>query len=1060
MSLILSIAAASIFSGQDAIEPRLLRFPDVYGSQVVFGYAGDLWITSTEPNAMARRLTSHVNLETRPKFSPDGKWVAFTGSYDGNPDVYVISVEGGEPKRLTFDPGTDNVIDWTKDGRVAYASNAQSYPTPKLQFVDPDGGIPSQTPIQEISDGSFFEDGNTIAYTRAPSQGFNWRRYRGGTQGKISIYNMSTNTYSELPHKREQSYWPMVAKNSIYYVSDKTGGVLNLYRYDLGSKKDTQLTSYNDSDIKWPGSDGKSIVFERDGYIYLTDLKGSEPRKLSPRILGENLAARPTLRPLSDQISNIALSPSGARVAVEARGEIFSVPVKTGDTRNFTNSSGARERLPAWSPDGKSIAYVSDVNGDPQVFMEPQLGGEAVQLSTNAPHDIVAISWSPNNKMIAIQTRPSELWVLDVATKSMKKVGQPYTGGFGTMGYDWSPDSKWIAAIFSGENLLGALYMYDVDGAKLTKVSEGYYNDTNVSFDLSGKYLYLLSERTFNQQAFGISGVSMDVQDATRAYVITLAKDTPDPLNPTNDEETAGEQPATPTATPSRVDLEGMADRAVPLPFSAGTYGGIIGLKNAVLVASQTGVTKFDLATRESQAILASPITGSLSFNPDRTKVAYNMGGSIGVLDVRPGIAIGQGRVNTSAVEAVIDPRKEWKQIFWEAWRWTRDNFYDPNMLGLNWKQIGDHYAGYLQYVNHRSDLNTVLGMMIGELGTGHSYVTGGDMGAGARTVNTGQLGADYAVVSGHIQFKKIYKGHNFEEQNRSPLQDPGVDVKEGDFLLEIDSQPVTPNTHPSSLLVGKAGRQVTLTVNSSPSLSGARKVRVRPTGSEQSLRYVAWADENREKVAKLSGGRIGYMHVPNTQFEGATEFVKGYRSQADKDGLIVDERNNGGGFFPTFFIERLMRSNVLAVQQRNGEDFMDDIAISGPKAMLINYYAGSGGDMFPYLFRARNLGPIIGTRTWGGLVGIGGYAPLVDGGGITAPEFAIYDPKTNTIVAENTGIDPDIDIDNRPDLVAQGRDPQLEKAVEVVMEQIKKLPPRVKRTKLPIVGKNGHVGG
>jgi tricorn protease len=1046
-----------------AEETRLMRFPNINGDTVVFTYAGDLWVAKTS-GGNARRLTSHPGLETRPKISPDGTMVAFTGSYDGNPEVYVVPIEGGEPKRLTYEAPNDNVLGWTPDGRIAFASTAgMPVGQQRLWIVNPQGGLPIRTPIEEITEASYI-DSDTIAYTRVSSYNFNWRRYRGGTQGRISLYKFSTNSYSELPAGREQNYFPMVVGGDIYYVSDKNLGTLNLYKYNLASKRETQLTKYSDADIRWPSTDGKNIVWERNGYLNLYDVATGGIKSFSPKIPSENLQARPYLRNLANQIGGGSLSPSGARVVVEARGELFSVPVKAGDTRNMTQTSTARERFPAWSPDGQTIAYVSDATGEYEVYTMPQLGGDAKKLTSGAQFSqVVGITWSPDGKMIAVRTRSNELWLVDAASGKSTRV---LKSQYGFADFDFSPDSKWIAICDRGKNLFASLWLYEVATGKLTQITKGEYDDSQVTFDLNGKYLYLVSTRSYSP-AFGQFEFSLKVTDADRIYVIPLAADTGNPLIAPNEEEPEPKPQgggAPPESKPAasgdtKIDLAGMGDRMVPLPMGPTSYRLLLGVNNGVLYMNGPTLSKFDMGSRESQTII-SGVAGIGGFNQNRTKMVYIQGGNLFVTDIRPGLQPGQGRVDTSAVEAVIDPRDEWRQIFWEAWRFERDNFYDPGMRGVDWKAVGDKYAKYLQYVNHRTDLNYVLGLMLGELGTGHAYVSGGDTGPMGSPIPIGQLGVDYEISGNYVRLKKIYKGWQFDETRRGPLSEPGVSVKEGDYLLEIDGKPVTSTVHPGSLLLNKVGRFVTLTVNDRPTTVGARKVRVRPIANESQLRYTDWVEDNKRYVEKMSGGRIGYMHIPNTATEGAIEFIRGFYSQTDKDAMIVDERWNGGGFIQPWFVDTLARKMKAGIQQRNAQDVADSVAIEGPKVMLINQYAGSGGDFFPWMFRQQKLGPLIGKRTWGGLVGISGGAPLVDGGSVTAPEFSIYNRETGEIIAENTGVDPDIDVDLRPDLVAVGRDPQLEKAVEVLLEQLKKLPPKKERTTIPPVGKQGRVGG
>jgi tricorn protease len=1057
ISITATLALSLVLQGGDAPEMRLMRWPSINGDNVVFTYAGDLWLAKTE-GGTARRLTSHPGLESNAKISPDGKWIAFTGSYEGNPDAYVMPIEGGEPKRLTFEPNTDNIIGWTRDGKVMVASNTGNFlqNQQRLWLLNPEGGPAESTKVLEIAQGSFMPDGHTLVYNRMASYNFNWRRYRGGTQGRISFFDLDSNKYWELPSGREQSYFPMSVGNSVVYISDKKAGTLNFYKYDTVAKKESQLTEFTDADIKWPNTDGRKVVYERDGYLWTYELASDKVERLNPTLKSDFVTARPYLRKLGTEISAITLSPSGNRVAVEARGELFSLPAKSGETRNFTGSTASRERFPAWSPDGKTIAYVSDAGGNYEVYSQPQMGGTPTKLTT-AGLPINNVDWTPDSKMLVLSTEQSELYTLDLATKKLTQVYKArYAGG---TSYDVSADSKWIAYVDQAKNGFGQLNLYEIATGKSTPVTDGYYDDSSPSFDTSGKYLYFISRRTFTP-SFGDYEFSLKVGESQRIYAIPLSKDQGNPYIVKSDEEPAGQTKPANADAPARIDLDGMSQRAIVLPLPNSNYQGLIGVDGGVLYFEGGAIKKLDMGGRDAQVII-QPITGPISLNASRTKLAYSAQGNVGIVPIQPGQQIGMGRVDTSAVETIVKPREEWTQMFWDAWRWEKNHFYDPNMVGLDWKAIGDRYAKYLPYVSTRLDLNYVLGLMLGELGTGHSYVQGGDFGNMGTPIPVGQLGADYEISGNAVRFKKIYRGANFDEARRGPLGEPGVDVKDGDYLLEIDGMAVDKNTNPNSLLVDKVGKTVILTVNSSPSTTGARKVRVRPIGNEGQVRYFDFVESNRKWVDKMSGGRIGYMHVPNTQFEGAVEFTRGYWSQTDKDAMIVDERWNGGGYIQPWFVDTLARKIKAGIQNRNSrEDTSDAVAIEGPKAMLINGYAGSGGDFFPWMFKHMGVGPLIGTRTWGGLVGIGAGAPLLDGGGVTAPEFSIYDRDTMEIIAENHGIDPDINVDARPDLVAQGRDPQLEKAVEVLMDQLKKLPAKKNRTTVPKVGKDGRIGG
>lgn len=1041
---------------QETSEMRLMRYPDVHGDQVVFTYAGDLWISNRAGGA-ARRLTSFPANEIGAKFSPDGKWIAFSGGYDGNPDVYVISVDGGEPKRLTFEPASDVVFDWTPDGNIAYGTD-QNTPggfTPGLRIVSPKGGFPKETKFIEAAEASYSADGKTVAFTRNNSHTFNWRRYRGGTQGRISFMDSDGTNYREISGGRENRWHPMFVGDDVYYIGDKTLNTRNLWSYDTKTKREAQLTRFSDADIKWPATDGKTIVFERNGFLMTYDIASKAVETLHPTVRGELLATRPRLRNFAAETNSLAISPSGARLAVVARGEIFSVPAKNGDTRNLTGaSSSSKESDVAWSPDGASIAYLSDKSGEARIVIQPQMGGETKTLKTDPAHRITGFRYAPDGKKMSYSTVKNELWIIDLATEVATNV---FVGEFnGATNYDWSPNSDWIAYVDAGKNLFGAIYLYNVADKKANKVTEGYFNDSSVSFDLNGKYLYFISSRTFIPTP-GDFEFGLQMNNSQRVYVMTLSKDTPNPLRAAVDEESSGDKKEEKKDEKPKVDLDGLAARCVPLPWAPGSYQGVVGHDNGVLVITGGEIKMFDLDSRQTQDILGAGWI-SLDLNPKRTKMAYAApGGVVGILDVRPGGQIGQGRVNLSDVSFMWNPREEWRQIFWEAWRWQRDKFYDEKMLGLDWNAIGKQYAAYLPHVASRGDLNYVLGLMIGELGTGHAYVGGGDGGA-LPGVPVGALGADYEVANNKIRFKKVYKGLNFETERRGPLGEPGVSVNDGDYLLAVDGKPLDGSMSPHQLLVGKAEKYVNLTVNDKPTMEGARTVRVRTIADEANLRYIEWVEANRRKVAELSGGRIGYLHVPDTSTAGMIEFVKGYYSQSDKEALVVDERFNGGGMIPTFFTEKLARRYETALRQRNGGDIgFPTQSIDGPKAMLINEYAGSGGDLLPWLFKFNKLGPLIGTRTWGGLVGIAGSAPLVDGGFLTSPEFGLYDLVEGKWIAENTGVDPDVNIDNRPDQVAAGKDVQLEKAVELLMNELKKGRRPSKRPDFPTVKGGGN---
>ncbi|HEX7998568.1 MAG TPA: PDZ domain-containing protein [Pyrinomonadaceae bacterium] len=1069
MNRLFLVALAALFSLQTAQaqeEMRLLRYPAIHGDAVVFTYASDLWVADRRGTA-ARRLTAHTGEERRARISPDGKLIAFVASYDGNADVYVMPLSGGAPRRLTFDPEGEGVVGWTPDGRIAYTSTAGSFTVRqrRLWLIEPDGGLPFETPLLEFSDGSFFPDGKRVAYTRSGSHAQNWRRYRGGNVGRIAIYDFETNNYSELPNKGENAWFPMVAGDAIYYVSDRNQGTVNLYRHDLATKKDTQLTKYTDVDIKWPSMDGKTIVYEHDGYLHAYDISTGKDEKLTFEVKGDELSARPYMLKVGKMISALSLSPKGNRIAAEARGEIFSIAANGEDARNLTATPGTRERRPRWSPDGKTIGYLSDATGDFQIYAQPVTGGEARQLSKHTGATIRGFDWSPDGKQLAYWTVDYRLFVLNVETQATKQVVKAeYDGG---LAFDWSPDGRWIAFVVRGKTGFGSLYLYEVATATATRVTDGMYDDDNPTFDLNGKYLYFTSARTFTPTS-GRFEASLKVENADRIYLIPLSSQTSNPLFPKTDDEseaeakpevkpdakpeTKAEKPGD-TLAPVRVDLNGLAERALVLPMPAGAAGSLFSAKNGVYHYSQGKLRKFDLSSKQTVSIYEGPEI-QFSFNADQSKLAYFADGTLGVLDVKPGLKHGEGKVDTQAVETWVDPRAEWRQMFWEAWRFEKDNFFREDLWGLDWRAIGKHYEQYLPHVKHRQDLYYVLGLMLGELGTSHAYVydAPNEPGATERAASASMLGADYERDGQWLRFRRIYPGTLTQDSLRGPLGEPGVNVKAGDYLLEIDGRPVNSKTHPNSFLINKANRVVTLTVNNRPTMEGARRVRVRPVASESQIRYYEWVEGNRRKVEQMSGGRIGYIHYPDTARGGQIEFIRGYYAQTDKDAIILDGRFNSGGSPQPMVLPTLARRWQTVIYARNWQGGSEMQAINGPKAMLINSYAGSGGDLTPWMFRDMGMGALIGTRTLGALVGIAEIRELMDGSQVSAPGYTRFDPKTGEWIAENKGIEPDIEVDARPELIARGRDPQLEAAVQYLLEQLKKNPLKVAPPKLPAV--------
>lgn len=1089
------LACGSLVSAQNAA--RLLRQPTISQTSIVFVYGGDLW-SVPRAGGQARRLTANPSVKRFPHFSPDGKQIAFSGNYDGNTDVYTIPAEGGEPKRLTYHPFPDNVLGWTPDGKSVLFRSIRSSFSPRFQklfTVPTKGGLEKELPLPEGGLASFSPDGTKLAYNRIERENATWKRYRGGEQSYVSIYDIANNVYSEVPHQAETDFYPMWHGTKIYFASDRTETV-NLFSYDIKTKAIKQLTHYSDYDVKWPSLGPDAIVYEHGGELHVLDVNTEKDSTVPVEVYADLATIRPELRRVESNIVNFGISPSGVRGVFEARGDLFTVPAKKGETRDISNSPGVREISPAWSPDGKYIAYFSDRNGEYDLYIRPQDGtGTETRLTTDANVYRTNLNWSPDSKAIVYTDAALRLWYVTLADKKPLLIDSSNVGNVSIAHF--SPDSKWLAYTKANPNFLSSIYLYSLDQKKAFPVTSGRFDDKEPVFDLNGKYLYFASDRTFAPTQVGPDAPNINFQNTTGLYAFVLQADTPSPFAPESDEEkvakeidhpappatnpTPGspkpdpkkpdpakpdpskkadaakaggdeEKPATPPAakpaapaTPAfKIDFEGLATRVIPLPVAPGNYGGLVGGTNKLFYAADGGVLhQYDL-TGKSDAVILAGVNG-YDINPAGTKIMYRAmgpGGPLyGIIDAAPGQQPGAGKLNV-ALEMRSDPRAEWAEMFKDAWRFERDYYYDPNMKALDWKAIGDRYGSLVKYASNRDDLTYLLGELIGELNTSHSYVVGAEP-PQVRQIPVGLLGVDFEEANGRFRFKKIYQGENWDSDRRAPLTEPGVKVKQGDYLIAVNGIPLTSDMNPYSLFEDTVGKTVTLTVNSAPTAAGAHDTQVRPVASELSLRYFDWTESNRRKVEAATGGRVAYFHVPDTGGEGITEFGKGFYSQIDKEAVIVDERFNSGGYIPDFFVEKLTRRLLSIGSPRYGKDFPNPTgAIYGPKVIMANEWSGSGGDAFPYFFRKAGAGPIIGKRTWGGLVGINGFRTLMDGGGVTVPEFGIWSPQDGKWIAENHGIDPDIEVNNTPDKMRNGDDPQLDRAIAYIQEQLKKNPP------------------
>jgi tricorn protease len=1101
---LLSFAAACL--AQELPEGRLMRFPDIYQDKIAFSYGGDLWLVASA-GGVARRITTHRGLELFPKFSPDGKWIAFTGQYDGNFNVYVIPAEGGEPKQLTFLPdaavvsermGPNNmVIDWFPDSkRILFLSRRDTFNTwfGRLFSVSIDGGLPERLPIDRGGLTSFSPDGTKIAYNRIFRNFRTWKRYTGGMAQDIGIYDFKNQTYERLTDYPGTDTYPMWHGDTIYFGSDRGPEKrMNLCSYSLKTKQTRQLTDFKDFDVNWPSLGPDSIVFENGGYLYVFDLKTEKARKLTISLPGDRDLMRKRWATVSKLITDFDVSPDGKRAVFTARGDVFTVPAKEGSIRNLTQTPGIREKYVAWSPDGKWIAYLSDRSGEDELYLVPQDGmGKEVRITTDGKMFRLPPVWSPDSKKLLFADKDVRLFYVDIETKQPVLVDQ---GKYGDVtDYSWSPDSKWVTYAKAAENQYEVIYLYSLADRKSTAVTTSFTHSWNPVFDPAGKYLFFLSNRDFNE-VLGVYDFEFANPKATRVYVVTLRADLASPFAPKSDEAGAKEPEAAPPkeeakaeAKPStreapkdfRIDLAGIMDRVVALPIPPANMRGLNAGKDAVYyvtnpVAGLSGplpgetpaLHAFDLKERKDSVVMAQADHYALSF--DGVKLLYSApkeaaGGeeeeeeagpgarAYGIIDAKPPEKephkVGEGALSLAAMRAEVNPVDEWKQIFHEVWRQQRDYFFETSMSGVDWPKEQEKYAPLLPHVATRFDLNYVLGEMIGELSTSHTYVGGGDY-PDLKPVNVGVLGVDFEVeaAQGLYRIKKIYAGENWQANLRSPLTEPGVSVKEGDYLLAVNGRPVRVPQNPYQSFVNTAGENVTLTVNSKPSEEGARNVVVKPIGSEFSLRELDMINTNRKKVEEATGGRVGYVYIPDMGGAGLNAFVKQYFPQIRKEGLIIDVRYNGGGFVDELIFERLRRILVGMGSARNWESgTIPDSVFHGHLVCVTNEYAASDGDIFTFYFKKYKLGPVVGMRTWGGVRGIRGYVPLMDGGYITRPEFSVYGLDSQWVI-ENRGVEPDIVVDNPPDLVMKGRDPQLEKAIELVMkaiqEQPKKLPPR-----------------
>lgn len=1073
-SLYLGLLAMSAgFGAARAQETRLLRHPAVSRELIAFEYGADLWVVP-RAGGVARRLTSTPTVENDPVFSPDGSKIAFTAIVGGNSDVYVVSASGGDPLRLTYHPGLDKVRGWSPDGsRVIFGSGRLSAPHQsyfRLFSVPAGGGFEEPLPMPRAFTGSYSSDGKSIAYEEVSTVMFppwieasEWRHYRGGRTHPISIMNLASTAVQKLPWTDSNDRYPMWVGNTVYFISDRNF-TANLFSWTVGTKDITQLTHHDDFDVANASAGPDAIVYEQAGDIHILDLKSGRSQKVPITVTGDFPWARAQMKRVAGMIRGVSLSPTGVRVAVEARGDIFTVPTDKGDYRNLTRSSAVHDQDPAWSPDGSQLAWFSDASGEYQLMIGDQSGlakPRAIPLPQSGFYN--SLTWSPDGKQVAFADHRLALWSLDVATGKATRIdGDVFDDPLRGFEPSWSPDSKWIAYSRNLENHLRAIFVYSMAEAKAYQLTDGLSDAVSPTFDAGGKYLYFLASTDYGPRSGWVEMSSIDRPVHRSVYLAVLPASEPSPLLPESGDEPAAAASARARPDSSvKVDLAGIGQRILSLNIPPGDYSGLqAGPTGSIFylepIAGGGGMLRLQRYQLKDRA--AAPFLEgirSYDISGDRKKLLYQApggeGGRWGVVPTDRGGKVGDGPVAMAQLEMWVDPRAEWAQIFRETWRIERDNFYDAKMHGADWNAVYAKYLPLIPFVAHRSDLGYLIASAAGELVVGHSYLTGpGDEPTDTPT-QVGMLGADFSVENGHYRLHKVYSGENWNPDLRAPLSAPGIQVSQGDYLLEVNGVSLAPPDNPYKLFQGTAGHQTVLRINSMPSMEGSRLVTVVPGASEDALRSRAWVEHNRRIVDSLSHGRLAYVWLPNTGGPGYTYFTRYYYAQQDKEGAVIDERYNQGGQVADYIASELSRTLMGYFATRDGKPSTSPTAgIFGPKVMIINESAGSGGDALPYMFRQRKIGPLVGTRTWGGLVGTIGAPGTIDGGGVTAPNLAFYDLNGHWAI-ENEGIAPDIEVPYSAAEVIQGHDPQLERAVQEALRLLAQNPVRTVARPAPI---------
>ncbi|HBH06622.1 MAG TPA: peptidase S41 [Flavobacteriales bacterium] len=1069
---LLLIGCAFAYAQQTTTPDALmLRFPDVSENEITFVYAEDIW-TAPKSGGLARRISSNTGMEAFPKFSPDGKTIAFMGKYDGNNDIYTISNEGAGLQRVTYHPGTDMVIDWNPNGEDILFSSRRMSPSRRFsQFftISSKGGNAERLPLFFIELGSFNEDGSKLAYQYLNRQFRTWKRYQGGTASNLYIYDFKEGKSTQITTYEGTDALPMWKEDRIYFLSDRgENHKLNIWSYLISDGSFRQETRFKEYDVKWPSMGPDDIVMENGGKLYLYNFDTRQLTQVEISVPSEHIQTRPSMKEMSKNINSYEISPNGKRALFDARGDIFTVPAEDGITLNLTYSSGVAEHSPHWSPDGKYIAYLSDKSGEYQIMLQKSDGSEEARpLTKNLKGYNTFLRWSPDSEKIAFRNYDGSVHYVKIESGQVTEVDRNRYGRI--TDFSWSPDSKWLTYSKTSDDMQGVVVLYNLDNKSVTSVTPAYYSSRSPVFDQEGKYLFYVQDRSFTP-VYSPYDNTWAYANASMIMALPLEKSTPSILLQENDMEEIKEDEKTEENSDTKdkkkgkddkeekedndikIDFDGILTRSEILPMEGGRYGGMSTAKGKLFYISAklrgvgggsrsgSDLMVFDLKKKESKEVIGGVRGYELSSSGD--KILYSSNGDYFIIDASPGQKPGDGKVNLTDVKSVVDPKEEWNQIFYEAWRYQRDFFYDKNMHRVDWDAMKKRYEKLLPYCSSRSDLNYIIGEMIGELNVGHAYVGGGDL-ERSKYIGVGMLGADISSEGDHaVRIDRIIETAPWDVDERSPLKEPGVDVAEGSYIVAINHIPVESSVSPYASFQGLNGKTVILSVASDANGKDANDVQVTLLSSESALRNRAWIEQNRRYVEEKTNGRCGYIYVPNTGINGQNELFRMYQAQFAKDALIVDERWNSGGQIPDRFIELLNRPITSYFVSRDFEPFrVPFVGNSGPKVMLANEWAGSGGDAFPYYFKHSKVGPVVGKRTWGGLVGISGLPPLLDGGFLSSPNFAFFNLDGDWEV-EGYGVDPDYEVDNMPEDVYKGVDNQLDKAIELINQSLENNPP------------------